>query len=366
MTAGYPAEVLLATDVDFWHANLGNRNRILTLFNFLTAHFKTRAIYLGVRKPSDEPALEKLGLIEAVDFLIPAGLELDQHRVRELFRRRLAGNRPQAIIFEYLWLYFLLPEVPARTLTLLDAHDLMFARAEAFRNFGREHYLQIDQATELAVYDRFDKVIMIQDQERDFAVRRLGRDRVVLAPHPAVLNRVQPRQEAARLGFLAGGGMMNRDGLTWFLNLVWPLLTDRKLTLDVYGTICQAIEPPNIPGVRLAGPVADPGQAYAQMDIAVNPVLYGAGLKIKNVEALGRGLPLVTTSVGAAGLGPADGQAFVAADDPTAFAAAIERLVDDREYRLTMAEKAYRLAEERFSSQACFAELKAAIEQGRN
>ena len=365
MTIDSSAETLLATDVDFWYANLGNRNRILALFNYLAAHFKTRVVYLGVKKPTDEPALEKLGLTEAVDFLIPAGLELDQHRVRELFRRRLAGNRPRAIIFEYLWLYFLLPEVPARTLTLLDAHDLMFARAEAFKKFGREHYLQIDQKTELAVYDRFDKVIMIQDQERDFAARRMGPDRVVLAPHPATLNRIRPRPQAERLGFLAGGGTMNRDGLAWFLDRVWPLLPDR-LALDVYGTICQALEPPSIPGVRLAGPVDDPSQAYARMDIVVNPVLYGAGLKIKNVEALGHGLPLVTTSVGAAGLGPAAREAFIVADDPAAFAGAINRLAENQTYRLAMGEKAYRLAEERFSPPACFGELKAVIEQGRS
>jgi glycosyltransferase involved in cell wall biosynthesis len=83
----------------------------------------------------------------------------------------------------------------------------------------------------------------------------------------------------------------------------------------------------------------------------------GAGLKIKNVEALASGLPLVTTGEGARGIADVAGDAFLVADDPDAFASACLRLLDDVSLRTRVAARALQVARERFSPQACFAPL---------
>jgi hypothetical protein len=62
----------------------------------------------------------------------------------------------------------------------------------------------------------------------------------------------------------------------------------------------------------------------------VAPLRYGAGLKGKIVTAMAHGLPVITTTIGAEGMGLTDGVDVLIADEPTDIAAAIERLnVDD-------------------------------------
>ena len=65
--------------------------------------------------------------------------------------------------------------------------------------------------------------------------------------------------------------------------------------------------------------------------ISLVPLLHGAGTKRKVLQALAAGTPTVTTSVGAEGLEIRDGKHALIADDPAAFAAAVERLLHDPE-----------------------------------
>jgi len=63
--------------------------------------------------------------------------------------------------------------------------------------------------------------------------------------------------------------------------------------------------------------------------VVINPMRFGTGLSIKSLEALGHAKPLVTTSVGARGLGEGVGQAFLVADTPEEFASAITSVLLD-------------------------------------
>jgi O-antigen biosynthesis protein len=61
----------------------------------------------------------------------------------------------------------------------------------------------------------------------------------------------------------------------------------------------------------------------------VAPLRYGAGMKGKVTQSLAAGLPVVTTPIGAQGLGAVDGRDMLIAEDPAAFADAIVRLYRD-------------------------------------
>ena len=154
----------------------------------------------------------------------------------------------------------------------------------------------------------FDGVILIQEEEFRIVAARLR-----ARPLPA---RASPRRVAAsprRAGRDARDlrgqrDAPNVDGLRWFLDHVWqgPDLGDAQL--HVYGRVAERIPLAAARDVVGHGLVEHLDAAYRDTDVVINPVRFGAGLKIKTVEALASGLPLVTTTEGARGPRPVCGR----------------------------------------------------------
>lgn len=83
------------------------------------------------------------------------------------------------------------------------------------------------------------------------------------------------------------------------------------------------------PGIRYAGWVPDTLPVLHSSRIAVAPLRYGAGMKGKILEAMAAGLPVVTTPVGAEGIGIVGGEHALVAEGAGAFADAVARLYTD-------------------------------------
>jgi glycosyltransferase involved in cell wall biosynthesis len=79
--------------------------------------------------------------------------------------------------------------------------------------------------------------------------------------------------------------------------------------------------------VAFVGYVADLAPLYARARVAISPLRFGAGVKIKTIEAIQHGLPVVATSVGAEGFRVDNPDAIVVEDDPERFADAIAEIV---------------------------------------
>jgi glycosyltransferase involved in cell wall biosynthesis len=103
------------------------------------------------------------------------------------------------------------------------------------------------------------------------------------------------------------------------------------------------------PGVRVTGFVPDLESYYANADVVVAPLTAGSGTRIKLLEALARGLPVVTSSAGAAGLDVHDGVQLLIADSPDETARAILRLAHDRALGERLGGEARRLVRRRYS-----------------
>lgn len=84
-----------------------------------------------------------------------------------------------------------------------------------------------------------------------------------------------------------------------------------------------------LPGLELTGEVADLGAELAAADVAVVPIRFGGGTRIKILEAFATGLPVVATSVGAEGLDVVGGRHLLLADDAESFAEACLRVWRD-------------------------------------
>src|SRR5690606_15677453 len=74
------------------------------------------------------------------------------------------------------------------------------------------------------------------------------------------------------------------------------------------------------------GAVESLSPLYARSDVAVCPIRAGGGTRIKLLEAMAHGVPVVTTRMGAAGLAVAHGKELLMADDAASFASAVAEL----------------------------------------
>lgn len=91
------------------------------------------------------------------------------------------------------------------------------------------------------------------------------------------------------------------------------------------------------PEVTVTGPVADVTPWYESAHAVIVPVRAGGGTRIKILEALAHRRPVVSTTVGAEGLGATPGRHLLVADSPVDFAAECDRLMRDRTLRHALA-----------------------------
>jgi glycosyltransferase involved in cell wall biosynthesis len=178
-------------------------------------------------------------------------------------------------------------------------------------------------------------------------------------PNGVDLERFRPSPEAPGRRLLFVGSVRhfpNATALTWFWELVWPLLRDCRLTViagpdarEHWQAFTGQPDLPSGPGLHLHGFIADVKPFYDEANLAIVPTQVSAGTNLKVLEAMATRRAVVSTSSGCAGLGLRDGESVVVADTPKEFAAAIERLLADDEDRSRIAANARRLAEERYS-----------------
>ena len=83
------------------------------------------------------------------------------------------------------------------------------------------------------------------------------------------------------------------------------------------------------PSILFEGHVGDLAKFYDDARVAIVPVRFGAGVKLKTIEALQYGVPTVTTEVGAEGIDLHRTGALAITDDPAEFALKVVTLLDD-------------------------------------
>jgi glycosyltransferase involved in cell wall biosynthesis len=83
-------------------------------------------------------------------------------------------------------------------------------------------------------------------------------------------------------------------------------------------------------GVNVAGYVADPTSYYEATGVMVVPLRAGGGMRVKILNALAQGLPIVSTTLGCEGIAVEPGRHLLIADTPESFAQATIRLLEDK------------------------------------
>lgn len=253
---------------------------------------------------------------------------------------------------------------------VLDAHNalwLLYRRlATTMKPGPRRAMLERDwrllKGYEGRIVRDFDGVLAVSDEDR-VALAEAARVERAMTVIPIAVDTdelpVVTREPAARQ--LTHIGTMywppNIDGMLWFIREIYPRIREGapETGLDLIGA-----RPPQelvglngqVPGLNVAGYVADVAPYLARCGVFIVPLRAGGGMRVKILEALSRGLPLVTTTLGCEGIAVKDGEHVLIADTPADFAAAVLRVLGDPALAQALARNGRRLIETTYDYRA--------------
>lgn len=145
----------------------------------------------------------------------------------------------------------------------------------------------------------------------------------------------------------------NYDGLKWFLDQVWPEVYRRNPELVFFiigdGLSNKFKSDYESENVVLKGFVKDLEPYLNSAGFQVAPLFSGSGMKLKVLNALSHGLPIITTSIGAEGINMTSGVHYMNADNRDQFENAIDYLVNNPESRESLAVNGRKLIREHYN-----------------
>lgn len=208
-----------------------------------------------------------------------------------------------AVIANYVWCSAVLEAFDGSVVKVLDTHDVFGGRDRRFRELGLEPaWYYTTPAEEARGLARADIVLAIQPEEADL-FRALGHPDVRTLGHLLPCRRTPPRAQGGcrpSAGYLASANPLNLAAFAK-LQAAIRVRPGRQVGRWVLaGTICTRV--PDAAPFDALGPVSNTDRFYDSVDLVLNPMAGGTGLKIKSVEAVHLGLPLIATAAAMAGL----------------------------------------------------------------
>lgn len=203
---------------------------------------------------------------------------------------------------------------------------------------------------------RFDHVVVVSQSERGLLRRADSRLAISVVENAVDTAALAPLPEPPRADTLLFIGTFtyppNVDAALHLGREILPLvqrsLPAARLLLVGHEPTAAVRALANLPGITVDGAARDARPAYRRASVAVAPLRAGGGTRLKILEAMALGRPVVSTRLGAKGLAVGDGEHLLLADAPGEIAAALVRLLRDSGLRARLSTSARRLVERRY------------------
>jgi polysaccharide biosynthesis protein PslH len=264
---------------------------------------------------------------------------------------------------------------------ILDAHNalwLLYKRLWQTMAPGPKKWLLGRDWRLLKQYEgeiccRFEGLLTVSEEDKVALQEAAGQSlEATVIPIAIDTNEVVKVRRCAEADHILHIGTMfwppNVDGILWFLREIFPLIQAHRpgTTFDVVGA-----KPPaeimayssNGSGVNVTGYVVDPTPYLEATGVMVVPLRAGGGMRVKILNALAQGLPIVTTTLGCEGIAVEPGRHLLVADTPEAFAQATLGLLEDKKLANELGDNGRHLIQSTYDYRAACRPLEALYQQ---
>jgi len=202
------------------------------------------------------------------------------------------------------------------------------------------HLARTLKSYEIETCRQMDGIVAITAKDADFFRRLAGKIPVTDVPfginfqlnHTAADQSEEPPHEAGLFHLGSMNWIPNQEGIKWFISKVWPKVHTLypELKFHLAGReMPEWLKNSNQPGIKIDGEVPDAMAYMKSRSIMVVPLLSGSGIRIKIIEGMLAGCAIITTPIGAEGIGFTDGENILIADEAEAFVEKISQLIQN-------------------------------------
>lgn len=295
---------------------------------------------------------------------------LDSAAMQSAIDRLLATNSFDIVQVESSQL--LTFSLPTTARIVLDEHnieyELLYRMFREERSVVRKLYNWFEyvrfRREEQRRWSRADACLVTSEREAPIVQAVAPATPTVVVPNGVDCEYFTPNDAPAAPDSIVFTGLMryrpNVDAVSYFGREILPRIAASRpgVQFAIVGAgptaeVCQ-LQGPN---VQVTGQVPDVRPYVARAAVAVVPLRMGGGTRLKVVEALAMGKPIVSTSLGCEGIDVRHGEHLLIADDAPAFADAVLRLLADPALATALGRRARALAEEKYGWASITAEL---------
>jgi len=228
---------------------------------------------------------------------------------------------------------------------ILDFHNVVFDQLDRLFRIERRPVTKARVAIHRAMMrrwephyaERFDRCIAVSDVDRQLLIRANPRLQVDVVPNGVDSQIYRPLGDGNTSPDLLFIGTMSyspcADAAVYFCREVLPRIWRAMDNVELW--IVGRDPPPEVmrlsgDRVHVTGRVADVVPYYARTKVCVVPLRAGGGTRLKILEAMALGRPVVSTTMGCEGLDVVNGRHILIADSPETLAEMTLRLLTDR------------------------------------
>lgn len=265
--------------------------------------------------------------------------------IKENFKKIADAKKYDYIIINYeFWTGLIDQELSDNPVKIVDTHDWI-----TLNEFYKNPSLKIGDRfeEELQNLSKFDRVITISNDE-NFVFKGFLGNKVMNIP-PSFKSSVSINSEKRYdLIFVGSDNIFNIKSINWFFEKVYPLLPG-NISILIVGRVCRHLEKiRNVEYIEFAETL---DEYYSRSKISICPMLEGTGIKIKVIEALSFGLPVVGTERAIDGFLSKLANGCLVNNSPEIFKDNILLLLQNESYYQNIKKEAEDYFKENFSSE---------------